>query len=418
MQGRNNGPKVKETLYLDGVDIFRRFSPSPPSESSPSSMAASLTIKSERITIYENDSHAIVELYTDKDGIPRQVLRYQVHNGLETDDKGNIISHEEYSPFGRTAFSHFSRKDITAPRRYRFAGYQRDQETGLYYCSSRYYAPWLGRWVSSDPIFSMDGLDTYAYCGNDPINFDDHSGTMIVHGARAILQNRQQRRQGAPRPLGANRGVLNINNPANGGQVNNRGQLNNINQARANAYVPLTAAALNTDAVNQFYSRDIAVRKIYYKKGLDSAGRAELRNMTPEQRKEKIETHKASVMQGAVPLSEMADYRNYLEENFNNPDHGRKAFKISLDGVSVRITERPLDDVEKQNLEIMNQDQAAIANANGNGNGHGNGNAGGNGNASGNGNSINGKPRGQVDSAPAAGRSCWSSFLAFITCKS
>jgi RHS repeat-associated protein len=429
MQGKNNGPKVKETLYLDGVDIFRRFSPSPPSESGPSSMAASLTVKSERITIYENDSHAIVELYTDKDGIPRQILRYQVHNGLETDDKGNIISYEEYSPFGRTVFSHFSRKDITAPRRYRFAGYQRDQETGLYYCSSRYYAPWLGRWVSSDPIFSIDGLDTYAYCGNDPINFDDHSGTMGNFGAQATLaarqHNRQQGQQGALRARGVNIRNPTRNNPANGGQVNNGvqlnnvGQLNNGNQARTNAYVPRTAAALNTDAVNQFYNRDIAVRKVYYKKGLDRAGRAEWRdNMTRSQRNEKVENHKARVMQGA-PLSEMADYRKYLEDNLNNPDHGREAFNIRRGGVSVPVIERALNDAEKQNLEIMTEDRIAIANAdgNGNGNGHGNGNAGGNGNASGNGNSINGNPRGQVDSAPA-GRSCWSSFLALLCCKS
>lgn len=370
-------------------------------------MAASLTVKSERITIHENDSHAIVELYTDNDGIPRQVLRYQVHNGLETDDKGNIISHEEYSPFGRTVFSHFSRKDITAPRRYRFAGYQRDQETGLYYCSSRYYAPWLGRWVSSDPIFSIDGLDTYAYCGNDPINFDDHSGTMGNLGAQAIKAARQHR--GQQGPLGRNIRTLNRNNPVNGGQANNGGQLNNGNQARAIAYVPRTAAVLNTHAVNQFYTRDLAVRNTYYTKGLDRAGMAEWGNMTEAQRDAKVEAHRALVLQGAAPLSEMADYRKYLEENWNNPDHGREAFKIELGGVDVPIIERPLDDVEKQNLEIMNQNQAAIANANGNGNGHGDGNATGN---------ATGNARGHVDSGPAAGRNCWSSFLALLCCKS
>ncbi|KAK3360760.1 hypothetical protein B0T25DRAFT_602587, partial [Lasiosphaeria hispida] len=166
----NQGGKLKETIYLDAVDIFRRFSYQPTPSTSP-------PIKSERVTVYGKASHAVVELWADKDGTQRNLVRHQVHHGLELDQEGNAISQEEYSPFGRTVFSISSRRDITAPRRYRFAGYQRDLETGLYYCSARYYAPWLGRWLCSDPTFSADGLDTYAYCANDPANHHDPSGT-------------------------------------------------------------------------------------------------------------------------------------------------------------------------------------------------------------------------------------------------
>jgi RHS repeat-associated protein len=36
--------------------------------------------------------------------------------------------------------------------RYRYTGKESDEESGLHYHSARYYAPWLARWVSCDPI--------------------------------------------------------------------------------------------------------------------------------------------------------------------------------------------------------------------------------------------------------------------------
>ncbi|KAI1199173.1 hypothetical protein F5X97DRAFT_297017 [Nemania serpens] len=47
----------------------------------------------------------------------------------------------------------------------------------MYHCGERYYAAWLGRWASPDPIGIADGLNRYRYVKNDPINFYDSSGT-------------------------------------------------------------------------------------------------------------------------------------------------------------------------------------------------------------------------------------------------
>jgi RHS repeat-associated protein len=33
------------------------------------------------------------------------------------------------------------------------------RESGLYYHGARYYVPWLGRWVSTDPSGMTDGVN-------------------------------------------------------------------------------------------------------------------------------------------------------------------------------------------------------------------------------------------------------------------
>ena len=60
-----------------------------------------------------------------------------------------------------------------------------DVETGLFWVSSRYYSPELCRWISPDSIEYLDpesinGLNLYAYCGNDPINYADPSGCFPI----------------------------------------------------------------------------------------------------------------------------------------------------------------------------------------------------------------------------------------------
>ena len=73
-----------------------------------------------------------------------------------------------------------------------YKGYIYDVETGLYYCNSIYYSPEFRRFISPDSIDYLDsesinGLNLYAYCKNNPVNYVDPDGHMPFLCALLIL---------------------------------------------------------------------------------------------------------------------------------------------------------------------------------------------------------------------------------------
>ena len=64
----------------------------------------------------------------------------------------------------------------------RYPGQYYDQETGFFYNGARYYDPETGRYVTSDPVGLMGGINTYAYGLDNPLGYMDPLG-MAALGA-------------------------------------------------------------------------------------------------------------------------------------------------------------------------------------------------------------------------------------------
>ncbi|KAK1958811.1 SpvB-domain-containing protein, partial [Colletotrichum sublineola] len=167
--------RLKETMYLDSCDIYRKYT----GESSDS-VSSKPEVETHTSLIKESpdaqNALVVAEKNMSKGDEAPWLLRWTLSPGLEVDDQSRIVSYEEYTPFGLPTYQ-LRGSGIEAPSRYRFATYLRDHETGLHYCQARYYCPWLGRWMSPDPLDTIDGLNLYCYVANDPVNWVDPTGT-------------------------------------------------------------------------------------------------------------------------------------------------------------------------------------------------------------------------------------------------
>ncbi len=87
-----------------------------------------------------------------------------------TGNEGTAENSYIYDAFGNVLES---RENIR--NRIMYTGQQYDQETGQYYLRARYYNPVIGRFTQED-TYRGDGLNLYAYCGNNPVMYYDPSG--------------------------------------------------------------------------------------------------------------------------------------------------------------------------------------------------------------------------------------------------
>ena len=69
----------------------------------------------------------------------------------------------------------------------RFPGQYFDAETGLHYNWHRYYDPTTGRYITSDLLGLVAGLNTYGYAGQNPLSFVDWNGQFLDVGTAITI---------------------------------------------------------------------------------------------------------------------------------------------------------------------------------------------------------------------------------------
>ncbi|MCB9351087.1 MAG: insecticidal toxin complex protein [Lewinellaceae bacterium] len=169
-----SGGIEEERLYLGGMERYRRW------------RNGNLEEEIETLHVFAGEQRILiiedVQTTNNTQLATGLLFRYQYSNhlgsaALELNDTAAIISYEEYHPYGTTAYQAKNASIKAVAKRYRYTGMERDEESGLAYHSARYYLPWLGRWLSGDPIGVEGGGNLYGYCGGNPIMFHDSTGS-------------------------------------------------------------------------------------------------------------------------------------------------------------------------------------------------------------------------------------------------
>lgn len=187
-----NTTEIEEKIYLGNYEIKRV------KRTVNGKIDAGVISERQTLRVMDAGKCALV-VHFIKDDTNRPVntgmrqLRWQLQNligsvAMELTTDAQIISYEEYYPYGGTSIIAGSSKAEVSLKDYRYMGKERDDSTGLYYYGARYYAPWLMRWLNADPAGTVDGLNLFEFVSGNPIVNRDDDGMakkkMMMHGVQ------------------------------------------------------------------------------------------------------------------------------------------------------------------------------------------------------------------------------------------
>lgn len=129
-------------------------------------------------TLFQASNHKLAEHIDDSTREP-QLLSSDIKNSIIHTNNGKSTETYAYTPFGYSAglpsertLLGFNGEYITQPLK--------NYHLGLGY---RTYSPGMMRFQSPDNLspFGKGGVNCYAYCGGDPVNYTDPTGHVLVH---------------------------------------------------------------------------------------------------------------------------------------------------------------------------------------------------------------------------------------------
>lgn len=125
---------------------------------------------------------AVYYIYPDHLNSPRVIVN----------SAGTPVWDWEGAPFGNTPANQNPNGLGTFTYNLRLPGQYYDAETGLHYNTTRDYNPATGRYVESDPIGLLGGVNSYAYVGQNPVIVSDWHGTDVLGSILSVLQESGQ----------------------------------------------------------------------------------------------------------------------------------------------------------------------------------------------------------------------------------
>lgn len=101
------------------------------------------------------------------------------------DENGTKLVSYVYDAWGKCkTTTHATSATAAVNNPYRYRGYYYDSDLGMYYLQTRYYDAEIGRFINADGYISTGqgllGYNMFAYCGNNPVNKVDYTGTFPI----------------------------------------------------------------------------------------------------------------------------------------------------------------------------------------------------------------------------------------------
>ncbi len=127
--------------------------------------------------IYDNYATILGFIYSDN-------TYYYVKNATNdvigiNDENGESLCKYSYDAWGNV-LNISGDIELGSRNPFRYRSYYYDEESGFYHLRSRYYDSTTGRFINADSsemlVYSNNNYNLFAYCYNNPVNFDDASG--------------------------------------------------------------------------------------------------------------------------------------------------------------------------------------------------------------------------------------------------